>query len=152
VPDTDPTKRPSVLLLAGEVRDAWTRALEEAGFEVRTTGWLDGVTAARLRRPDVVLVSADLPANARVAVTTAFRADDLSTIPIAVAGVSPGVAERESAHPLRADRYIQLPVTADRLAREVAETIRRGRVPWRRPPEQRLALALLGVGFPASRP
>lgn len=33
-------------------------------MDVIATGWLDAVTAARIRRPDVVLVSMDLPENA----------------------------------------------------------------------------------------
>jgi hypothetical protein len=59
-----PWRRPTVLLLAGDIRDEWKRALEAAGLEVITTGWLDAVTAARLHHPRVVVVSADLPANA----------------------------------------------------------------------------------------
>jgi hypothetical protein len=136
-----------VLLLAGEVREAWSRALTAAGFDVRTTGWLDGVTAARVGRPDLVLVAADLPANAPQILCTAFRsAEDLKDVPIAIAGLAPEVAERAWEQPLRADRYIPASADADAPVREVREALRAGRTPWKRRSVEKVIIGLVVVG------
>jgi hypothetical protein len=71
-----------VLLLGGEGRDAWEQALRGAGFQVRTTGWLDAVTAVRLRRPDAVVVADDLPAGAAELLARAFLAMELWEVPL----------------------------------------------------------------------
>lgn len=137
--------RTKVLLLAEGVREEWKGALAEGGLEVASTGWLDGVTAARLHRPDAVLLSADLPANARGVLLQSLRAPDLARIPVVVAGVEPDLAEVES--PIRADRYVPAPVNPGGLAREVFEAVREGRVRWTLPRGVRVAGLLYAVVF-----
>ncbi len=115
-----------VLLLAGEVRDAWAAALAPE-FDVATTGWLDGVTAARLRRPDVVVVGMDLPGGAAAAACRGFRsAMDLRKLPIVVAGDGAYALEAETSELLRADRYVPV-LDGAALAAQVRDLLRVGR-------------------------
>jgi hypothetical protein len=143
MPSDSPSRRPEVLLLAGEARDAWARSLAAAGLEVNTTGWLDGTTAARLRRPDAVLVSTDLPPNAPQLLCNGFRASvDLAGLPIIVAGPGADRVDQAALEPMRADHYVLASADGDGLADRVREAIRVGRVPAVGKPARTLALAL----------
>ncbi len=116
--------RTKVLLLAGDVRDEWKRALEAAGFDVRVAGWLDALPAARTEGPDVVVVSGDLPPQAPQLVVNALRGSGSSHVPVVVAGAP----EPERFPPFAAtaglaDRYVASPVVPEALARAVAEAV-----------------------------
>lgn len=147
VPDPSPARRLSVLLLADGVREEWRGALTAAGLEVATTGWLDGVTAARLRRPDVVLVSTDLPDHAPSMVCTAFRTLDLAAIPVVVAGPGADRLDQESALPARADLYLPAPLDLAALAGKVRDAVRE--VPGRlyRGRSRQVVLGLVAVAL-----
>jgi hypothetical protein len=133
-----------VLLLADAVREEWTRALEAGGLEVSTTGWHDAVTAARLRRPDVVLVSTDLPANAPQAVCDEFRsAVELATLPIVVAGPGAKGIETGATWPLRADHYVAGPVDLGALAERIRVAEASGRIGFLNRRASRVVLGLL---------
>jgi CheY-like chemotaxis protein len=142
------SRRPLVLLLAGEVRDDWTRALEAGGLEVATTGWLDGITAARHRRPDLLLVSTDLPEGAARSVLSAFRsAVDLYELLIVVAGPGAKRLDDEQLGPSRADRYLPEPTRDEALAGSLHEAIRVGRATWRQRPGARIVVGLMAIGL-----
>lgn len=146
--EPSPVRRPLVLLLAGEVRDDWTRALEAGGLEVASTGWLDGITAARHRRPDLLLVSTDLPDGAPRSVLSAFRgAVDLYELLIVVAGPGAKRLDDEVLGPLRADHYLLEPIGGEALASRVREAIRVGRVTWRQRPGARVVVGLMAIGL-----
>ncbi len=142
-----PPVRPRVLLVAGEVREAWAHALSEASFDVRTTGWLDAVTAARIDPPDVVVVSGDLPQNAPQLLANAFRGAGFEKSPVVVAVLEPEEIERALDQPLRADRYVPRPVAADALAREVADASRAGRTRWKPLPADVVALSFIAASL-----
>ncbi len=136
-----------MLLLAGDVRDAWREALAPE-FEVVTAGWLDGITAARLEIPDAVLVSADLPPQAPRLVLTAFRSDArLAHVPIVMAtgdGVPP---EPLWGNPrFIGDRYVAETIAPASLVSEIGEAVRAGRATFRRARGRQVALALLVTG------
>lgn len=145
-----PASRATVLLLAGEMREEWSRALTAGGLDVHTTGWLDALTAARVRRPDVVLVSTDLPAGAPQAICTTFRSTaDLAAVPILVAGPGAERMDEEALAPVRADRYVRAPVNGDVLVREVRDPLSVAGLPRRRP-AQTVVLALLALATAAA--
>lgn len=124
-------RRPLVLLLAGDLREGWSRALEAGGFEVNATGWLDGVTVARIRRPDVVLVSTDLPENAPQVVCNGFRmSGDLARIPIVVVGPGSDRLDQQAPAQMRADHYVPQSIEGEALAARVREAAASGRIRW----------------------
>jgi hypothetical protein len=115
---------------------------------VDITGWLDGHTAARLRRPALLLVSTDLPDGAVNSVVTGFRyAAELQELPVVVAGDGASRLDGEVLGPRRADHYLPAPIGGPALAAAVKEVIRKGRVPWRERPGARAVLALTIVGM-----
>jgi hypothetical protein len=154
LPDPGPT---SVLLIAEGAREAWRSALERAGCVVRAPGWLDAITAARTERPDVVVISADVPDHAVPVVVRGFRGSDLHALPLLVAGVAEELVESELEPMFRPDRVMAPPVDPGALAAEVLALARSGRIA---PRPSRLSLVLgglslllvgallLGAGFP----
>jgi hypothetical protein len=136
--------RPSVLLLAGEVREEWTRALEAGGLDVAATGWLDGITAARLRRPDLLLVSTDLPEGAPWILLSTFRsAVDFVNLPIVIAGRGADRYAGEELFQYRADHYVADPVDGEAIRKAIGI----GRVPAPRHPHARKIAVLGGVAM-----
>ncbi|MFL5299568.1 MAG: hypothetical protein ACJ79R_04400 [Anaeromyxobacteraceae bacterium] len=112
-----------MLLVAGAARDTWAGALAAAGFEVRTVDWLDAVTAARVRRPDAVVIADDLPGRATDVLRSAL-AGDLNTLPVVMAGAPPN-------DPVRAEmdtfRYVSAPTALATVGAVVTEAMRAGR-------------------------
>jgi hypothetical protein len=148
MPDPTTERRPAVLLLAGDVRDEWTRTLGAGGVDVATTGWLDGITAARLRRPDLLLVSTDLPEGAVQSVLNAFRLPaDMRQLPIVVAGAGAGQLERLATPIILADHYVPDPGDGDAFAGRIRDAIRGGRVPLLWQPAEKVASWLLAAAF-----
>lgn len=137
-------RRALVLLLAGDLRERWTRALEAGGLEVTATGWLDGVTAARIRRPDVVLVSMDLPESAPQMVCNGFRmSTDLARIPIVVVGPGSDRLDQHAPAQLRADHYLPQSIDGEALAARVREAAASGRIRWLGSRASRVVVGLL---------
>ena len=145
--EPSPSRRPSVLLLAGGVREEWTRALEAGGLDVATTGWLDGITAARLRRPDLLLVSTDLPEGAPQSVLTAFRSDDLRQLPIVLAGPGADRMDQEVPGPVRPDQCLPGTIDAGVLPERLRAAMGAGRVRAIPKPAARVAIGLVMVSL-----
>lgn len=149
MPDATPARRPTVLLLAGEVRDDWTRALEAGGIDVATTGWLDGITAARLKRPDLLLVSTDLPEGAPPSVLTAFRSTDLGPLPIVLAGPGADRLDQEVPGLARPDLCLPGTVAPEQLPERVRAAIREGRVTLLPRPARNIGVTLVVIAAAA---
>lgn len=116
------------MLVAGPSLDAWSGALAEAGFEVRTPGWKDAITAARVQRPDAVVIADDLPDGATPLVQRAFTAPDVEVIPRVVIGTAPDPAFEFAG---TGARYLPPAVTRDALGAAVRDVIRERAAPTR---------------------
>jgi hypothetical protein len=77
----------TVLLVAGPGAENARLALAQGGYVVRESGWLDAVTAARVERPDAVVIAGELPRGAAEMLVRAFGSQDVYAVPLVLAGV-----------------------------------------------------------------
>jgi CheY-like chemotaxis protein len=107
-----------------DIRAYMQRSLQRAGHEVvATADGADGLAAARLHRPDVIITDVDMPRMTGLDLCRAVRRDpDLSHIPVLVVSgsvdLTGGVADEAGVTAVLAK-----PFTPDELHHEIAKVL-----------------------------
>jgi two-component system, cell cycle response regulator DivK len=123
-----PPGEPPLVLVADDfddVREMYAEFLEFAGFRVvqASTG-LEAIEAARVHRPDVILMDVTMPDLDGFAATARLRQDpDFVTLPILMLTAHVFAEHEEQARAVGCSGFIRKPCLPDDLVREVRRVL-----------------------------